>query len=59
LQAITEIKNLAASLQPKFPDKMPPLLSKCYTEEVLIDLFKIRQAYLGFAEKVIPRQERN
>jgi len=36
LEAITEIKNLAVNLQPKFPDKMPVLLSKCYTEEVLI-----------------------
>ncbi|MEH2313927.1 MAG: DNA methyltransferase [Nostoc sp.] len=49
LEAITEIKNLATSLQPKFPDKMPVLLSKCYTEEVLIHLFKIRQAYLELA----------
>ncbi|MEH2358846.1 DNA methyltransferase [Nostoc sp.] len=49
LSAIAEIKNLAASLQPKFPDKMPVLLSKCYTEEVLIYLFKIRQAYLELA----------
>lgn len=28
---------------------MPVLLSKCYTEEVLIHLFKIRQAYLELA----------
>ncbi|MEH2223291.1 DNA methyltransferase [Nostoc sp.] len=49
LEVITEIKNLAASIQPKFPDKMPVLLSKCYTEDVLIYLFKIRQAYLELA----------
>jgi 16S rRNA G966 N2-methylase RsmD len=49
LEAIAEIKNLAASLQPKFPDQIPVLLSKCYTEEVLIHLFKIRQAYLELA----------
>jgi 16S rRNA G966 N2-methylase RsmD len=49
LSAIAEIKNLAASLQPKFPDKMPVLLSKCYTEDVLIYLFQIRQAYLELA----------
>ncbi|MEH1934137.1 MAG: DNA methyltransferase [Nostoc sp.] len=49
LSAIAEIKNLAANLQPKFPDKMPVLLSKCYTEEVLIYLFKIRQGYLELA----------
>ncbi|MEH2417482.1 DNA methyltransferase [Nostoc sp.] len=49
LSAIAEIKNLAANLQPKFPDKMPVLLSKCYTEDILIYLFKIRQAYLELA----------
>ncbi|MBN3876963.1 MAG: DNA methyltransferase [Nostoc sp.] len=49
LEAITEIKNLAASLQPKFPDQMPVLLNKCYTEDVLIYLFKIKQAYLELA----------
>ncbi len=49
LEAIAEIKNLAANLQPKFPDKMPVLLNKCYTEDILIYLFKIRQAYLKLA----------
>lgn len=49
LEAIAEIKNLADSLQPKFPEKMPVLLNKCYTEDVLIYLFKIRQAYLELA----------
>jgi len=49
LEAITDIKNLATSLQPKFPEKMPVLLNKCYTEDVLIYLFKIRQAYLELA----------
>ncbi|MDZ7958096.1 MAG: DNA methyltransferase [Aulosira sp. DedQUE10] len=47
--AITEIKELAASLQLKLPEKIPLLLSKCYTYETLIDLFKIRQAYLELA----------
>jgi len=46
LAAVTEIKCLAVSLQPKLPEKIPVLLSKCYTEDRLIDLFKIRQAYL-------------
>lgn len=49
LAAVTEIKRLAASLQPKLPKKIPVLLTKCYTEERLTDLFKIRQAYLEIA----------
>lgn len=49
LEAITEIKNFATSLPPKLPEKIPVLLSKCYTDETLIDLFKIRQAYLKIA----------
>ncbi|MCG6134061.1 MAG: site-specific DNA-methyltransferase [Nostoc sp. LLA-1] len=49
LEAITEIKNIAAILQPKLPENIPVLLSKCYTEDVLIYLFKIRQAYLSLA----------
>jgi 16S rRNA G966 N2-methylase RsmD len=49
LEAIAEIKRSAGSLQPKLPEKIPILLSKCYTDETLIDLFKIRQAYLELA----------
>ena len=49
LEAITEIKNLAVNLQPKFPEKIPVLLSKCYTPEIITDLFKIKQAYLEIA----------
>ncbi|MDZ8034120.1 DNA methyltransferase [Nostoc sp. DedSLP04] len=49
LEAIAEIKNLAASLQPKLPDQMPALLNKCYTEDILIYLFKIKQVYLELA----------
>lgn len=49
LEAVTEIKHSAASLQPKLPEKLPVLLSKCYTDETLIELFKIRQAYLELA----------
>ncbi|MEG3934448.1 DNA methyltransferase [Microcoleus sp. T3_B1] len=49
LAAVTEIKAFAASLPPKLPEKIPVLLSKCYTDERLIDLFKIRQAYLEIA----------
>lgn len=49
LEAVTEIKYSAANLQPKLPKKLPILLGKCYTDETLIDLFKIRQAYLELA----------
>lgn len=49
LAAVTEIRRLAENLQLKLPEKIPVLLSKCYTEERLIDLFKIRQAYLEIA----------
>ncbi|MGB7709318.1 MAG: DNA methyltransferase [Microcoleus sp.] len=49
LAAVTEIKRFAASLQQKLPEKIPVLLSKCYTNEALVDLLKIRQAYLEIA----------
>jgi DNA modification methylase len=49
LAAINEIKNLAANLQLKLPESIPNLLSKCYTEETLINLLKIKQAYLTIA----------
>ncbi|MGB8688134.1 MAG: DNA methyltransferase [Microcoleus sp.] len=49
LEAVTEIKRFAAILQQKLPEKIPVLLSKCYTNEALVDLFKIRQAYLEIA----------
>jgi DNA methylase len=49
LEAVAEIRRSAVSLQPKLPEKNPVLLNKCYTDEILIDLFKIRQAYLELA----------
>ena len=49
LAAVTEIKSVAASLQQEIPDNIPVLLSKCYTNEALVDLLKIRQAYLEIA----------
>jgi len=49
LAAVNEIKRSAVIIQPKLPEKIPALLSKCYTDETLIDLFKIKQAYLELA----------
>ncbi len=50
--AIDEIKNRAENLQLKFPENIPALLTKCYTEDTLISLFKIRQAYFEIAPKL-------
>lgn len=49
LEAITKIKHYALELQIELPGKIPNLLSKCYTDEVLISLIKIKQAYLTVA----------
>jgi hypothetical protein len=49
LEAVAEIKCLAIDLQPNLPEKLPDLLNKCYLDETLIDLFKIRQAYFEIA----------
>ena len=49
LAAISDIKNRAKNLQLKFPENIPSLLTKCYTEDTLINLFKIRQAYFEIA----------
>jgi DNA modification methylase len=49
LEAIAEIKHIAANLQLELPEKIPTLLTKCYTDETLIKLFKIKQAYLEVA----------
>lgn len=49
LEAIAEIKHIAVNLKPELPKKIPALLSKCYTNETLINLFKIKQAYLEVA----------
>ncbi|MCT7973293.1 site-specific DNA-methyltransferase [Laspinema olomoucense] len=49
LAAIEEILQVAAQLTSTFPQPIPALLSKCYTEAALEDLFKIKQAYLQVA----------
>jgi hypothetical protein len=49
LEAIAEIKCSAIKLQPNLSEKLPALLSKCYTDETLINLLKIRQAYFELA----------
>ena len=49
LEAFAELKCSAINLQPNLPEKVPTLLSKCYLDETLIDLFKIRQAYFELA----------
>lgn len=49
LEAITELKNLALNLELKLPENIPLLLTKCYTNDVLNQLFKIRKAYLNLA----------
>jgi DNA modification methylase len=48
-EAVNEIKCLAEHLRPKLPETIPLLLSKCYTNERLLDLFKIKEAYLKIA----------
>ena len=45
LNAAADIHKIATNLQLRLPDQIPQLLSKCYTNDRLIDLFKIRQAY--------------
>lgn len=47
LDAIKELKLCAASLPVTLPDNVPGLLRKCYLDETLIDLFRIKQAYLN------------
>lgn len=46
LEAVNKIQATAKILQPQLPENIPALLSKCYTDEVLSDLLKIKQAYL-------------
>lgn len=52
LAAISEIINRAENLRCKFPENIPALLTKCYTEDTLASLFKIRQAYFEIAPKL-------
>lgn len=49
LAAIRDIQQVAIDLHPQFPKPIPALLSKCYTDAALLDLFKIQQAYLQLA----------
>lgn len=49
LEAVAEIKDLAITLQPHLSEKLPALLRKCYGDEALINLLKIRQAYFELA----------
>lgn len=46
-QAIADIEECAFRLNTKSDYNIPPLLAKCYTADTLIDLFKLRTAYLG------------
>jgi 16S rRNA G966 N2-methylase RsmD len=48
-EAVNAIKCIAEHLRPKLPETIPVLLSKCYTSERLLDLFKIKEAYLKIA----------
>ncbi|MGB3651049.1 MAG: DNA methyltransferase [Rivularia sp. (in: cyanobacteria)] len=49
LPAIDDIKNRAESIKLTLPENIPALLTKCYTKDTLISLFKIRQAYFEIA----------
>jgi len=49
LESVNEIKSLAELLRPKLPETIPALLRKCYTDERLLDLLKIKEAYLKIA----------
>ena len=44
-QAIIDIENYAAELDVNVPDDIPQLLTKCYSNRTLLDLYKIRNAY--------------
>ena len=48
-ESINEIKCFAELLRPKLPETIPVLLRKCYTDERLLDLLKIKEAYLKIA----------
>jgi hypothetical protein len=49
IEAVAELKHSAINLQPNLPEKLPTLLNKCYLDEALLDLFKLRQAYFEMA----------
>jgi hypothetical protein len=46
---VSQIQYSAILLKPTLPEKIPALLRKCYTEETLKDLLRIKQAYLNLA----------
>jgi DNA modification methylase len=45
-KAISEIETIASKICPILPDPLPKLLTQCYTEDNLKDLWKIKEAYL-------------
>ena len=44
-QAIIDIENYAAKLDVTIPDDIPRLLTKCYSNRTLTDLYRFRDAY--------------
>ena len=44
-QAIIDIENFAAKLDVNIPNDIPRLLTKCYSEGTLVDLYRLRDAY--------------
>lgn len=49
IEAASNIKLYAMDTPSPFPDRVPSLLNKCYEKDILIDLFKIKQAYFKLA----------
>lgn len=47
--AIDTVEKIARKLQPSSCDEIPDLLRKCYEVETLVELFKLRDAYLRIA----------
>ena len=44
-QAIIDIENYAAKLDVNVPDDIPQLLTKCYSNRTLVELYRFRDAY--------------
>lgn len=44
-QAIIDIENYAAKLDVDVPDDIPQLLTKCYSNRTLVELYRFRDAY--------------
>lgn len=49
---INELEKCAKRLKPKLPTKISSLLKKCYSNEALIELFRLRAAYLKLAQNM-------